>query len=606
MPSIDGGTAPTSLSSGCVNDVLRDQLNFDGLIFTDALNMKGATQLLKGSACVNALLAGNDVLLMPENINDEIAAVKAAVANGKLSQSVIDERCKKILRYKYALDLTSRQHVNTANLLNEVNSQHAGVLKRQLIASSITVIKNNDNILPIHNLQSRHIAVATIGNEKGTASTFTRRCADYAQVKRFDLAKAGKPSDLAEQLHDGHFNTIIVEVGDDSEESLAALNTVVKKCKNVIIVLTCKPYDIKNYGTAITHKHVKAVVLTYDNTTLTEDYAAQTIFGGNAAGGNLPISLAFKGKKTRYEAGDGIHYEATRLGYTIPAEVGLDNKLSAQIDSVCRLGVQQHAFPGCQVIVARHGKVVYKGSFGAIDYNKNVAFFSLEMDGIQLAQRLLCSQAQVDQSRLRNGKLNSDEIKKIIAAVTPINQAPLFVDDNADLGIMELMSKARQLKHKGHLDLLIIDYLQLMKTGKEENRAVAIGAISRGLKILAKELSIPVIALAQLSRKVEEKGRERPQLSDLRESGSIEQDADMVWFVERPFVQTHKDEDRYKATLIVAKHRNGSVKDIPLTFIPEYTTFYDAVKGGEGEDDQPYSYDGYGGESEPVGFGDFG
>ena len=372
VPSIDGGTAPTSLSSGCVNDVLRDQLNFDGLIFTDALNMKGATQLLKGSACVNALLAGNDVLLMPENINDEIAAVKAAVANGKLSQSVIDERCKKILRYKYALDLTSRQHVNTANLLNEVNSQHAGVLKRQLIASSITVIKNNDNILPIHNLQSRHIAVATIGNEKGTASTFTRRCADYAQVKRFDLAKAGKPSDLAEQLHDGHFNTIIVEVGDDSEESLAALNTVVKKCKNVIIVLTCKPYDIKNYGTAITHKHVKAVVLTYDNTTLTEDYAAQTIFGGNAAGGNLPISLAFKGKKTRYEAGDGIHYEATRLGYTIPAEVGLDNKLSAQIDSVCRLGVQQHAFPGCQVIVARHGKVVYKGSFGAIDYNNPV------------------------------------------------------------------------------------------------------------------------------------------------------------------------------------------------------------------------------------------
>ena len=170
------------------------------------------------------------------------------------------------------------------------------------------------------------------------------------------------------------------------------------------------------------------------------------------------------------------------------------------------------------ILAARPG--VGKTSFAltiaanaAINYGQNVAFFSLEMDGVQLAQRLLCSQAQVDQSRLRNGKLNSDEIKKIIAAVTPINQAPLFVDDNADLGIMELMSKARQLKRKGNLDLLIIDYLQLMKTGKEENRAVAIGAISRGLKILAKELQIPVIALAQLSRKVEEKGRERPQLS---------------------------------------------------------------------------------------------
>ena len=250
------------------------------------------------------------------------------------------------------------------------------------------------------------------------------------------------------------------------------------------------------------------------------------------------------------------------------------------------------------ILAARPG--VGKTSFAltiaanaSINYQQNVAFFSLEMDGMQLAQRLLCSQAKIDQSRLRNGKISNDEKKKLIAAVTPIAQAPLYVDDNADLGIMELMSKARQLKRKGKLDLLIIDYLQLMKTGREENRAVAIGAISRGLKILAKEMQIPVIALAQLSRKVEEKGRERPQLSDLRESGSIEQDADMVWFVERKFVQTHKDEDKHSAELIVAKHRNGNVKDIKLTFIPEYTTFYDALpEGEEGSDGGAYSYDG--------------
>ena len=372
VPALDKGQAPTSLSPECVGTLLRNELGFDGLIFTDALNMKGATQLLKGSACVNALLAGNDVLLMPENIGDEIAAVKAAVNNGTISQSVIDERCKKILRYKYALGLTGKQSVSTSNLLYDVNSQRAEVLKRQLTAGSITVIKNNDNILPIHNLQSRRIAVATIGNEKGTASKFTRRCADYAQVKRFDLAKIGNAAELAEQLHDGHFNTIIVEVGEDNPENRLALETIAKKCKNIIAVLTCKPYDIKNYGNAITHKHVKAVVLTYENSSLAEDYAAQTIFGGNGANGNLPISLAFEGKKTRYDAGHGIHYEANRLGYSIPAEVGVDNRLVAQIDSVCRLGVQQHAFPGCQVIVARHGKVIYKGSFGTIDYASTV------------------------------------------------------------------------------------------------------------------------------------------------------------------------------------------------------------------------------------------
>ncbi len=372
VPAIDKAQTPTSLSSQCVNTLLRDEMGFDGLIFTDALNMKGATQLLKGSACVNALLAGNDVLLMPENISDEIAAIKAAIANGSLSQSVIDERCKKILRYKYALELTGKQHVNTNNLVSDINSQRAEVLRRQLTAGSITVIKNNDNILPVHNLQSRHIAIATIGNENGTASTFTRRCADYAEVSRFDMAKAGSAKALAEQLKDGHFNTIIVEVGEDNEVNRSALETIAKHCKNVIVVITCKPYDIKNYGAAITHKHVKAVVLTYENSTLTEDYAAQTIFGGNAANGNLPISLNFKGKKTRYDAGHGIHYPATRLGYSIPAEVGLDSRLAAQIDSVCRLGVQQHAFPGCQVIVARHGKVVYKNSFGTIDYNSPV------------------------------------------------------------------------------------------------------------------------------------------------------------------------------------------------------------------------------------------
>lgn len=372
VPSIDGGKAPTSLSHECIGTLLRNEMDFSGLIFTDALNMKGATQMLKGSPCVNALLAGNDVLLMPDNVTDEIAAIKAAIASGKVSQSMIDERCKKILRYKYALDLTSRQQVNMANLESDINSQKAAVLKRQLTAGSITVIKNNDNILPIHNLQSRRIAVATIGNENGTASKFQRRCADYAEVKRFDLDKAGSASALAEQLHDGHFNTIIVEVGTDNEDNRAALNTVVKKCKNVIVVITCKPYEIRNYGMAITHKHVKAVVLTYENSTLAEDYAAQTIFGGNAANGNLPISLAFEGKKTRYDAGHGIHYDANRLGYSIPAEVGLDNRLTAQIDSVCRLGVQQHAFPGCQVIVARHGKIVYKGSFGTIDYGSTV------------------------------------------------------------------------------------------------------------------------------------------------------------------------------------------------------------------------------------------
>jgi replicative DNA helicase len=215
-------------------------------------------------------------------------------------------------------------------------------------------------------------------------------------------------------------------------------------------------------------------------------------------------------------------------------------------------------------------------SNAAINFGRQVAFFSLEMDGEQLVQRILASRAQVNMSNIRSGHLSKDDKQRVYAQVQPIIESKFFVDDNSDLGIMELMSKTRSLKRKSGLDLVIVDYLQLMKTGKEENRAVAIGAISRGLKILAKDLRVPIIALAQLSRKAEEKGRERPQLSDLRESGSIEQDADMVWFVERPAYRTHAEEDKYKAQLLVAKHRNGSVADIDLVFKPEFTTFYNA------------------------------
>lgn len=231
----------------------------------------------------------------------------------------------------------------------------------------------------------------------------------------------------------------------------------------------------------------------------------------------------------------------------------------------------------------------------AIKYGKNVLFFSLELDGVQFTQRLLSSQAQIDQRRLSKGILNSDEIKKLCASIKPINQAPLFVDDSAGIDVIELMSKARELKRKNSLDLLLIDNLHLMNADTKEYHTTAIREITRKLKLLAKELQIPIIALAQLSSKDYDQYRDCPQLSDLRETGSIEQFADMVWFIERQFMQTHRDEDRYKATLIVAKNRNGSTTNIDLSIVPEYMTFYDATDNQQDD----YQYD------ETTDFGSF-
>ncbi|MGM9983084.1 replicative DNA helicase [Fibrobacter intestinalis] len=218
-------------------------------------------------------------------------------------------------------------------------------------------------------------------------------------------------------------------------------------------------------------------------------------------------------------------------------------------------------------------------SNASINYGKKVAFFSLEMSAEELMKRILCSLAEVRLSSVQNGNLSRDELAKLPGVASRIIQSnSLYVDDNLDLGIMELLSKCRSLKRQVGLDLVIVDYLQLMKTQKAENRAVEVGALSRGLKILAKDLKIPVIALAQLSRKSEDRadmknGKTRPQLSDLRESGSIEQDADMVWFIERPFYRTQSEEDKNKAQLLVAKHRNGSTRDINLTWRGEFTKF---------------------------------
>ena len=371
VPAIDKDLVPTTMSRKCVNDLLKEKLGFDGLIFTDALTMEGAKKYLKGSACVAALQAGNDLLLMPANADAEVDAVMAAIQAGTLKQSDIDERCRKMLRYKFALGLTQRQQVSSARIESDLNTPDAQVLIRQLLAGGITVIKSHKNVLPVKNLQSRRIASVTVGGEKGLKAMFHDRVDDYAEATAYQLNPGESVEALVQKLKDNRYNLILVAALADDAAAIEQVKKLAKKCDNLVLSIFSKPYDITRWGNIITSGHVKAVVLTYENTELAQDYAVQTIFGGNAATGNLPVSLRC-GSKT-YHAGHGIHYDACRLGYTIPAEVGMDNYLLHQIDSVCRLGVRERAFPGCQVIVGRHGKVICKRSYGETDFGSGVA-----------------------------------------------------------------------------------------------------------------------------------------------------------------------------------------------------------------------------------------
>lgn len=211
--------------------------------------------------------------------------------------------------------------------------------------------------------------------------------------------------------------------------------------------------------------------------------------------------------------------------------------------------------------------------------------FSLEMSKAQLVQRLLCSKAEIDIHRLRGGRLSPSEIRKLGIAAGPLHEAKIFIDDTPAINVMEIRAKCRRLKAKDELGLVIIDYLQLMgSVGRTENRQQEISQISRSLKGIAKELQVPVIALSQLSRAVEQRtGSHRPQLSDLRESGAIEQDADLVLFIYREAVYLRNKDDgmdsqeynevKNKAEILIGKQRNGPVGSIDVSFIDKYASF---------------------------------
>ena len=217
----------------------------------------------------------------------------------------------------------------------------------------------------------------------------------------------------------------------------------------------------------------------------------------------------------------------------------------------------------------------------ALKSKKTVAFFSLEMSKQQLVQRMLCSEGGIDSQKLKNGDLSNEDWDKLVRTADRVSSAPLYIDDTAGITVMELRSKARRLKAEHGLDLIIIDYLQLMQgrgRGGSDNRQQEISEISRSLKAVARELNVPVIALSQLSRSVESRQIKRPMLSDLRESGSLEQDADIVMFLYREDYYDPETANKNITEVIVAKHRNGPVDTIRMFFTKQFTRFNDLSK----------------------------
>ncbi len=246
--------------------------------------------------------------------------------------------------------------------------------------------------------------------------------------------------------------------------------------------------------------------------------------------------------------------------------------------------------PGDLVIVAGRpsmGKTAFSlnvAEYVAIDQGLPVAVFSMEMGAAQLALRMLSSVGRIDQQRLRTGRLTEDDWPKLTVAIQKMHEAPLYIDESPALNSLELRARARRLSRTvGKLGLIVVDYLQLMSGSSEgENRATEISEISRGLKALAKELQVPVVALSQLNRSLEQRTDKRPVMSDLRESGAIEQDADLILFIYRDEVYNPDSSDKGVAEIIIGKQRNGPIGRVRLRFGGEHTRFDNLAPGASG------------------------
>ena len=251
--------------------------------------------------------------------------------------------------------------------------------------------------------------------------------------------------------------------------------------------------------------------------------------------------------------------------------------------------------PGDLVIVAGRpsmGKTAFSINIAenvALDTGLPVAIFSMEMASTQLAMRMIGSVGRLDQHRMRTGRLEDEDWEKLTTALGRLNEAPIFIDEGAGLSSFDVRARARRLhRQAGKLGLIVVDYLQLMAApaGKQgENRATEISEISRSLKSLAKELDVPVIALSQLNRSVETRPDKRPVMSDLRESGAIEQDADLILFIYRDEVYNPDSPDKGTAEIIIGKQRNGPIGRVRLTFIGEHTRFENFANAGYVADD---------------------
>ena len=364
----------TTLSHNVVTKLLKEKLKFKGLVVTDALDMKGVTKYNRpGNIEVKAFQAGNDVLLLPVDVPKAISKIKRAVAKGKISILDIDKRCRKILETKEKLGLNKFQDVVIENIYEDINNSKAKYLNQKLYEAAITIVKSENSILPLQKLDTLKIASVSIGCEE--ESGFQKMMNNYAEIDNFTMPK--EPSDeetlsLLSKLSE--YNLVIVGIHNTSifpsrkfgisQKSIDFVNSLKSQSK-IILDIFASAYSLAYFDNT---ENIEAILISYQDNEISMDVSAQIIFGGVGAKGKLPVTVS-----NEFPLNSGIETLPIRLKYTSPEEFRISKTAIERIDSTANYGIEIGAYPGCQILAAKDGKIFYNKSFGNFTFGeKNV------------------------------------------------------------------------------------------------------------------------------------------------------------------------------------------------------------------------------------------
>ncbi|MCK4360941.1 MAG: serine hydrolase, partial [Bacteroidales bacterium] len=348
-------------------------MDFKGLIVTDALDMKGVTKYFKpGNIEVKALEAGNDILLLPSDVPKAIKKIKKAVKKGIISQSDIDEKCKKILKFKYKSGLNNYKPVEIENIYHELNNRKAEFINRKLYESAITIVKNNNELIPLINLDTLKIASVTIGEKK--VNHFQKMMGNYAKIDNYSLTDGATEQEinlLSAQLL--KYNLIIISIHGTnifaskdfgiSTQTIDLINSI-RKHQKIILNIFANPYSLSRFYDT---DNIETLIISYQDNQVSQEISAQIIFGGIAAKGKLPVTASFD-----FSINTGFETDKIRLKYTVPEEFNIQANDIYIIDSTAISGIENKAYPGCQIIAGKDGKIFYNKTFGSFTYQNKI------------------------------------------------------------------------------------------------------------------------------------------------------------------------------------------------------------------------------------------